>query len=241
MNIGEGIDPGRASALLGWWRDAGVDVAVRADAPSWRSLAPAAKAPPASTAETPREAATKTAPISPPPPAAPKIELPTTLEGIETWLGERSATLEAHHHAVTIPEEAPLLVVGARAEGEAAMSEPAQALFERMMAAIGAEAPVLAMIDPATQPGQSDRAPLEPLLVEAIRRRIALARPQRLLLFGDQAARALLDTPLVRARGRLHQVEGTPCVATFHPRWLLDRTGDKRLAWTDLQILMGDE
>ena len=36
----------------------------------------------------------------------------------------------------------------------------------------------------------------------------ALASPKRLILFGDAPARALLGEPLARARGRVHRIEG---------------------------------
>ena len=53
------------------------------------------------------------------------------------------------------------------------------------------------------------------------RHHIRLAAPQRLILFGDAPARALLGQPLGEARGRVHRVEGVRTIATFHPRWLL--------------------
>jgi DNA polymerase len=45
----------------------------------------------------------------------------------------------------------------------------------------------------------------------------------------------------VDARGHVHKVEGIRTVATFHPRHLIKRTLDKRLAWQDLLLLMEDE
>ena len=73
------------------------------------------------------------------------------------------------------------------------------------------------------------------------RRHIALAKPKRLLLFGDGPCRALLGEPLAAARGHVHKVEGVRTVATFHPRWLMQRPSDKALAWRDLLLLMEDE
>jgi len=51
----------------------------------------------------------------------------------------------------------------------------------------------------------------------------------------------LLGEPLPSARGRIHKVEGVRTIATFHPRWLLQRPGDKALAWRDLLLLMEEE
>jgi DNA polymerase len=75
---------------------------------------------------------------------------------------------------------------------------------------------------------------------EIARRHIALAKPKRLLLFGDGPCKALLGEPLTRARGRVHRIEGVRTVATFHPRWLLQRPSDKALAWRDLLLLMSE-
>jgi DNA polymerase len=50
----------------------------------------------------------------------------------------------------------------------------------------------------------------------------------------------LLGEPLARARGRVHRIEGIRTVATFHPRWLLQRPSDKALAWRDLLLLMSE-
>lgn len=251
MTDGVGFDRENAAALLGWWREAGVDVAVRENAPSWRSLTPAARiqenpaersneAPTSPLPSTPPTAPTQAPTPTPTPAPAPK-PLPETLEGIEGWLARRSDELDATHLRADVPMKAPLLAIGARGDDRAGLTAPARELFERMMAAIGMEVPPLLFIDPAYRPGQPARAPFDPMLIEAVKRRLSLATPARLLLFGEQAARALLETPLPKARGRLHMVEGARCVATFHPRWLLDRRGDKRLAWQDLQILMGDE
>jgi DNA polymerase len=75
---------------------------------------------------------------------------------------------------------------------------------------------------------------------EIARRHIALAKPKRLILFGDGPSKALLGEPLTRARGRVHRIEGVRAVATFHPRWLLQRPPDKALAWRDLLLLTSE-
>jgi DNA polymerase len=73
------------------------------------------------------------------------------------------------------------------------------------------------------------------------REHIRLARPKRLLLLGDAPCMALLGKNLVAARGPAHKVEGVRAVATFHPRYLINRTLDKARAWQDLLLLMEDE
>jgi DNA polymerase len=39
----------------------------------------------------------------------------------------------------------------------------------------------------------------------------------------------------------VHKVEGVRCVATFHPRHLVNQPSNKSLAWKDLLLLMEDE
>ena len=55
------------------------------------------------------------------------------------------------------------------------------------------------------------------------------------------ASKALLGKPLAQARGHVEKIEGVRTVATFHPRWLLQRPSDKARAWADLLLLTEDE
>jgi DNA polymerase len=116
-------------------------------------------------------------------------------------------------------------------------------LAERMLAAIGIDAgqAYSASLSCFHSPG-TRMSPDELAECAAIaRRHIALAKPQRLLLLGDAPALALLGKRLVQARGHVHNIEGVRTVATFHPRFLLDRPSDKALAWRDLLLLMEEE
>jgi DNA polymerase len=116
-------------------------------------------------------------------------------------------------------------------------------LTERMLAAIGLkpEEAYSASLSPIHSPGarmtQRDREDY----AEIARKHIRLARPKRLLLFGDGPCQALLGKRLVDARGHVHKIEGVRAVATFHPRHLIKRPLDKSLAWQDLLLLMEDE
>ena len=117
----------------------------------------------------------------------------------------------------------------------------AWALTRRMLAAIGIEPEeaYVASLAAFHTPGARFNGELEACAAIA-RDHIRLARPERLILFGDAPARALLGEPLARARGRVHRIEGVRTVATFHPRWLLQRPSDKALAWRDLLLLMSE-
>ena len=93
------------------------------------------------------------------------------------------------------------------------------------------------LLGPGHLPGE--RISDHDTLGKLARRQIRESNPKALVLFGDATARAVLGEPLAKARGHLHTVEGVPTVATFHPRWLLQRPQDKKLAWSDLLLLMG--
>ena len=225
-----------ASSVLGWWIEAGVDVAVQ-DAPrAWFG---------ASTSAPPVEV--PSAEIAQQPPA-----LPESLEAFRTWLGDSPslplATSNARRALPKGAEAAEVMLLADMptpddiAEGQP-ISGTAWELTERMLAAIGftAEQAYVGSLtcfhSPGTRLSGSD---LEACAAIA-RRHIALAKPKRLLLLGDATSRALLGKPLPASRGHVHKIEGVRTVATFHPRFLLDRPSDKALAWRDLLLLMEEE
>ena len=117
----------------------------------------------------------------------------------------------------------------------------AWALTQKMLAAIGIPASdaYVASLSPFHAPGARFNGELE-ACAELAREHIRLARPDRLILFGDAPCRALLGETLARARSRVHRIEGVRTIATFHPRWLLQRPSDKALAWRDLMMLMSE-
>lgn len=71
-----------------------------------------------------------------------------------------------------------------------------------------------------------------------LERQIALIHPDIILAVGRIAAQNLLhtDTTIGRLRGQVHSLGGTPVVVTYHPAYLLRSPGEKRKAWTDLQL-----
>lgn len=244
---GTGIDRGQAAALLQWWRDAGVDVAVRGNAPSWLDLdsmperAPPASAPQPLATPAPRPAMPArqaSAPAAPPP-----RPLPDTFDALEPWLAERSERRGARHVAATGGMGASLMLMGDRPDrDDVAADAPFGGLngelAEAMARAMGVAPDALrrTLLEPGHLPGER---PADFDRLGAIARaQVRLAKPQRLVLFGDACARALLGKPLAQARAHLHEIEGVPTVATLHPRWLLQRPQDKRLAWDDLLLLM---
>ena len=63
-----------------------------------------------------------------------------------------------------------------------------------------------------------------------------------MLLLGEAAVRVMTGLALPAARGRVHaiDIDGTRvnAVATYHPRYLLQRPAAKAGAWADLQLLI---
>jgi DNA polymerase len=226
---GQGIamDKREAASALRWWLEAGVDVAIQEQPRNWleRALPPA-------TADEPK-------------PSAP---LPDTLEAFRQWL---SSNPDAPLYS---PRAKPILPVGTQgAEIMVLCESPAREdhgaglpiggaaaeLMKRMLAAIGlAESAYVANLSCFHSPGTRASPQQLEQCAQAARRHILLARPARLLLLGDAPCLALLGKLLPQARGHVHKIEGVRAVATFHPRFLLDRSALKAEAWKDLLLLM---
>ena len=232
------IDRASAMQALGWWLDSGVDVAVGESPRDWRRAAPA----PITLAAEPIAVAE----------ARPSGARPADLAAFRAWLAaEPGLPLDRPGARRVLPhggEAAPLMLMAdfpspqECAEGRPLAGE-SWVLAQRMLAAIGIapETAYLATLSCFQAPGaRFDGGDLE-RCASIARDHIRLAKPERLLLFGDAPARALTGHPLATARGKVHRVEGVRTVATFHPRWLLQRPSDKALAWKDLLLLMSEE
>lgn len=224
-----GIDEARSA--LAWWLEAGVDVAVQEDARDW--LRPASPQRPAT------------------PQPAPNVAEPSaeTLADLQSWLASSAnlplAAVAAKRILPHGPENAAVMLLSDRPTLEdAAAGQPiggdSWALTRRMLAAIGIStdeaysASLACFHAPGARMSEQDRA----ACAEIARRHIRLVQPQRVLLFGDGPALALLGKRVIEARGHAHKVEGIRTVATFHPRELINRPSNKALAWKDLLLLM---
>ena len=226
-----------AASVIGWWIEAGVDVAIQEKPRAWLGEAP-----------------TQAPAVEQQPAAAPSAsdEIPGSLEAFRGWLAQSSAipfgtTATKRVLPKGLEQAEVMLLVDMPTPEEIADDQPiggqAWELTQRMLAAIGlsAEDAYVAALSCAYSPG-SRLGPKDLEACAAIaRRHIALARPKRLLLLGDSPNRALLGKPLTTARGHVHKIEGVRTVATFHPRHLLQRASDKALAWRDLLLLMEEE
>jgi DNA polymerase len=74
-----------------------------------------------------------------------------------------------------------------------------------------------------------------------LRRQIELVAPAAILCVGRIAAQRLLgtDQPIGRLRGRVHDLDGVPVIATYHPAYLLRAPSEKRKSWEDLKLALG--
>ena len=228
--MGGDQDQAAATAALQWWIEAGVDVAVSESPRDWLNAAA-----PVTAAITPIES-----------PAA----VHEDLSAFRHWLGsEPGLPLDRAGARRVLPhgaEEAEIMFLSDPPgidDGDRPIGGEAWALAVKMLAAIGfgPDAAYSASLACFAAPG----AKMTPSEIEACaeiaRRHIALARPMRLVLLGEGPTRALLGEKLPQARGRVHKIEGVRTIATFHPRWLLQRPGDKALAWRDLLLLMEED
>ena len=230
------ISLAQAKSALAWWLEAGVDVAVQESPRDW--LKPA-----------PRKTAVQTEPQPEPNLVQPSQE---TLGELQQWLASSVNLPLAGPAAKRVlphgPEESAIMLLSdAPTLEDAAAGQPiggaAWELATRMLAAIGltAEEAYSASLSCFSAPGarMSDKERAQ--CAEIARQHIRLAKPKRLLLFGDGPCMALLGKRLPQARGHVHKVEGVRCVATFHPRNLVNQPSNKSLAWKDLLLLMEDE
>jgi DNA polymerase len=223
---------------LAWWLDAGVDVAVQEEPRDWLK-------PPAQRSQTKTSA-------EPPPPQ--NLVQPThqTLTDLQDWLASSTqlplASATARRIMPQGPENAAIMLLSdAPTLEDFAAGQPiggdAWELAKRMLAAIKipAEDAYSASLSCLHVPGSKMSPADREACAEIARQHIRLAKPKRLLLFGDGPAQALLGKPLPLARGHVHKIEGVRAVVTFHPRALINQPSNKSLAWKDLLLLMEDE
>ena len=230
------IGDAEARSGLAWWLEAGVDVALQEDPRNWLKPSPAPQQDPASA------------------PAISNIVQPSheTLAQLQSWLADSAQLPLASATAKRIlprgPEHAPVMLLSdAPALEDFTAGQPiggdAWALTVRMLRAIGIDAQEAysASLSCFHAPGARMSEEERVACAEIARQHIALARPKRLLLFGDGPCLALLGKRMIEARGHVQKVEGVRAVATFHPRHLINRPSEKALAWKDLLLLMEDE
>jgi DNA polymerase len=232
-------------SALDWWQEAGVDTLVD-DAPrDWLSQpmpAPAAFA----------AAAAASAAAAPAVPAA--ATMPDQLADFIAWrMGDAAPEVEWRGVSIAAsgpPDAAIMVLVDCpdKDDGDAGtlLSGAAGALFDRMLAAIGLSRETVHLAAVCAKRPVAGRMPrdTEARLSDISKHHIALVAPKRLLLLGNAASRAILGAEMPGTRGSLHSFNHrsgeTGVVASFHPRFLLEKPVAKAEAWKDLQLLMGN-
>jgi uracil-DNA glycosylase family 4 len=222
-----------AASTLEWWDDAGVGLLVE-DAPRDWLAAPAP---------------VQAAPVAVPAGAG----MPDEWDAFLAWrtgAAVPEAAWRGARLAATGPLRPNVMVLVDCPDGDDGaagqlLSGPAGRLFDRMLAAIGLDRAAVHLASVCCTRPVAGRVPreCEDDLSAIAKHHVGLVAPRRLLVMGPAASRAVLATDVQPARGRLHHLNHnsgvTGVVASFHPRFLLDRPEHKAEAWKDLQLLVG--
>ncbi len=245
------MDSALALSLLEWQLELGATEAI-GDAPVNRYEVPAAKPvaapaavpPPLPALEDPLEAARALA------------ESAGSLAALEDALG-RYEHCELKKGARTLvfadgdPAARVMIVGEAPGRDEDIQGKPfvgrAGQLLDLMFAAIGmsragpdAENTLyITNVLPWRPPQNRDPSPEEiAMMLPFVRRHIALADPDILVLMGNHSCQALLGRRgITRLRGTWTEALGKPALPMFHPAYLLRNPLAKREAWADLLTL----
>lgn len=250
------------AALLRWYVDAGVDETI-GDSPVDR-LAKRAPAPPATAAPAPitRLAVSAPPPAAFAPSGTEALAGAVHLAQAATTVAELRVAVESYDGcglkkfaSRTVfadgNPQAPVMFVGeAPGADEDRQGLPfvgvSGKLLDRMLASVGLARETNAYITNVVfwrPPG--NRAPTDEEIstcLPFVRRHIKLVDPQVLVLVGGMSAKTLLgkSTGITRLRGQWHEYETpgmsrpVPCMALFHPAYLLRSPEQKRFAWRDL-------
>ncbi len=238
------LDGALAASILDWWHDAGVDLLVEDEPRDWMAPEPV-RAPLVMPGQAPAAAL---------PVAAPTTSLPDTLEAFLAWrLSDAApeATWDGISLTATGPANAALMVLvdcPDRDDGDAGqiLSGAPGRLFDRMLAAMGLSRETVHVASVCARRPIAGRTPagVEARLAEIALHHVGLVAPRGLLLLGNAASRSVLGTELTDARGHSHVIDHksgkTNAVATFHPRFLIEKPMAKAESWKDLQRVMGD-
>ena len=229
-----------AASAISWWQEAGVDTIIDEEPRNWL-----ARPAPAVAAPTPGAK-----------PVVVPVALPEVLADFATWRGGPEAPEATWHGKGIVAQGDPasnlmiLIDMPEREDAESGvlLGGAAGRLFDRILAAIGRtrETIYLAAVC-TTRPSAGRVAPeMEARLHELAQHHVALTGAKRVLLMGNAPSRALLGADAMRSRGSLHSLNlkaGTvvvdiEAVASFHPRFLLEKPAAKAEAWKDLQMLI---
>ena len=253
------------SSYLGWWADAGLTDPVAEEACDWLAApAPVPVRVPVRS-ETVAHDGLATAPVRAEPArigggvagvagngAAPSLPetLPSTLTEFDAWLADYADLPGAHWSAKRCmpigPAGAPLMIIADCPDVDdldtgQLFSGANGRLLDAMLGAIGFDRAALRVASIAlTRPpaGRIDSETVVPLR-RMMLHHIALAKPQRILVLGQQTNQIVCETiiaPDGHGQQDINHFGGiTTAYAVHHPRLLLERPMLKRAAWVTLK------
>ncbi|MBV8680003.1 MAG: uracil-DNA glycosylase [Aquitalea sp.] len=144
------------------------------------------------------------------------------------------------------PQARWMLIGEAPGEQEDKQGQPfvgkAGQLLDNMLAAAGLDRDrdvYIANVLKCRPPGNRNPAPQEILACQDyLIQQIKHVQPTLILALGRFAVQTLLQTEqsIGRLRGQLHQYQGIPLIATYHPAYLLRNLPDKAKAWQDMVL-----
>lgn len=247
-----------AQSYHSWWQLAGVDTLVAEEPADWLSKRAPASAPEAEPAPqfTPVEPVAASLVLdrpAPQPVVAPlATPMPDEWDAFQAWLasepGVPGSQWDQRRVLPSGAVSAPLMVltscpeIDEQSAGELFAGPPGQ-LLDAMLRAVGlTRAQCYCASLAVTRPpgGRLDadaRSALTPLLWH----HLALARPQKLLLLGNEVTSLVAESDVASARGNLLNVNqdgvNMSAVAILHPALLLARPALKVAAWDSLKLL----
>ncbi|WP_425098162.1 uracil-DNA glycosylase [Tropicibacter sp. S64] len=247
------LDWHTAHALLAWQMELGVDEAI-SDRPVDRfAVEQAAK----EQAEA-KKAQVAVARAAPAPPPEPQIDAVAEAEKAARGaasLDALQAAMGAFEHCELkrgarslvfcdgVPGAKVMIVGEAPGRDEDRQGKPfvgkAGQLLDKMLAAIGlsrAESVYITNVVPWRPPQNRDPRPEEiATMLPFLRKHIALAKPEMLIVMGNISCQALLGKRgITRLRGTWTKAEDRPAMPMVHPAYLLRTPAAKREAWADL-------
>ncbi len=227
------------ASLIGWWRDAGVDVAIGEEPHDWLGaviVAKPDKAEPAARSQAP----------------TPQAPTPQTLDAFVDHLlsGDITDAGPANRRVRPAGNPASDLMIltdfpdpADIASGEL-LGDP---VFAKMLGAIGHDRTTVYIASLCPGRPITGRLSAESVTTLAVlaKQHIAYVAPKQLWLVGGAASRAILGVEDVAAKGKLHKVNhlGTimDAIATAHPRMFEGSKSRKAAAWVEMQRLIPRE
>jgi uracil-DNA glycosylase family 4 len=180
----------------------------------------------------------------------PEFVLPDTLAEFVAWrMGPDAIESDGLNPRVppSGPAEASLMILTdmpEQGDADMLMADATGRLFDRMLAAIGHSRDSVYLTSLAwARPLTGQIAPEdEAKLIGQALHHIGLIAPKRLLLLGQAANRVLSTANGSASANGLHDINhsrgNTVSVATFHPRFLMERPAAKAEAWRHMLMLM---